>query len=311
MQNVRVLAVFVFAWVCILVWGRVDASNVPRAAHAEPAAIGADSPLPRSTTFDLASRITYPADVRFNRNAAMTIEAWVYPEQFFDDPAGCQTFVEHQLGTSYWFGACPKLRFHRSDGTFVESTAQLKPYRWTHVAVSYDGTTATFYMNGEAVGSAALANNNTFISHALEIGGTESLGAYYRGYLDEIRLWSVARSGDEIRSGMFQEVRSGTGLEAVFGDGGRNEDLQAVAGTPTGASQPGIFGVLPRDLIVPRAAVTPTLDANVNTAVEYAGAEQVAVRYSYTGTGFSNNSSGYNDLPIHLVRTDKIGRAHV
>jgi hypothetical protein len=47
----------------------------------------------------------------------------------FDDPAGCQTLVEHQLDTSYWFVTCPKLRFHRSDGAFVESSADLKTYR--------------------------------------------------------------------------------------------------------------------------------------------------------------------------------------
>jgi hypothetical protein len=65
-------------------------------------------------------------------------------------------------------------------------------------------------MNGEAVGSAALTNNKHFIAHAIAIGGIQSAGANYRGHLDEIRLWSVARMGDEIRAAMYQEVRSGT-----------------------------------------------------------------------------------------------------
>jgi hypothetical protein len=119
----------VFAWLCIFAWEPVEASALPRAAPAVSAAATADGPPQRSTLFDLSGPITYTADLRFNRNAAMTIEAWVYPQPQFDDPAGCQTFVEHQLGASYWFGACPKLRFHRSDGTFVESTVELTPYR--------------------------------------------------------------------------------------------------------------------------------------------------------------------------------------
>ena len=299
MQKFRMLAFLIFAWIFILGWGRVDAATLPPAAPA-PTVTAADGPPQRSTAFDLASRISHTVTVRFNQNAAMTIEAWVYPEQNFDDPAGCQTLMEleDQPGTSYWFGTCPKLRFQRSDGTFVESAAELRTYRWTHVAVSYDGTAATFYMNGKAVGSVPLPNNNNnFTVRTLEIGGTESAGAYYRGYIDEMRLWSVARSEDEIRSGIFQALRSGPGLEAAFGDGGRNEDLKAVAGVLTGAIQPGIYGILPRNLIIPRSAITPTLDADVNKAVEYAGAEQVAVRYSYTNTGF-------HDLPAYLVRTD-------
>lgn len=80
MQNVRLLAIFVFAWIGILGWGRVEASPVPRAALAEPVSVSADSPPQRSTLFDFTSSITYTADVRFNRNAAMTIEAWVYPQ---------------------------------------------------------------------------------------------------------------------------------------------------------------------------------------------------------------------------------------
>lgn len=312
MRNIRLYRVFAgFALICFAFAGlfflgpeHVEAAAVQRASPAPLAAIMADGPPQRSTSFDFASRITYPADARFNRNAAITIEAWVYPQAYYDDPAGCQTFVEHQLGTSYWFGTCPKLRFHRSDGAFVESNAELQQYRWTHVAVSYDGTTATFYMNGENVGSAALPNNNNFISNSLKIGGTESPGAYYRGQIDELRIWSVARTAEEIRDTLYQEVRAGTGLEATFGDGGRHEDLLAVTGTVTGAAQPNILGILPRDLIVPRAAVTPTLDAVVNPALEYAGAEQIALRYYYSGTTFMTSSGGYSDLPLYMVRTD-------
>src|SRR3954447_12332346 len=106
MQKIRVLAVFVFVWICflgILGWGRVEAAPISQAEKARPAAAAvASGPPQRSTAFDLASVITYTADLRFNRNAAMTIEAWVHPEAVFDDPPGCQTFVEHQLGTSYW-----------------------------------------------------------------------------------------------------------------------------------------------------------------------------------------------------------------
>jgi hypothetical protein len=292
----------VFALLCFFGWERVDAAmpmSVPMPVLVEQMAANTDSPPQRSTVFDFASRITYTVDIHFDQNGAMTIEGWVYPEQNPEDTPGCQTFV--RLGNDSWFGACPNLRFQHG-GSFVEITVEPKKYRWTHVAVSYDGATATFYVNGEAAGSAPLSSGGNSVATMLEIGGSESAGNYYRGHMDEVRLWSVARTGDEIRSGMFQQVRSGNGLEAAFGDGGRNEEIHSVAGSPVGASQPATFGILPRDLVVPRAAITPTLDASVNTKVEYAGAEQVVVRYNYTGT--PSGTIGVADLPLYLVRTD-------
>jgi hypothetical protein len=298
MQNIRRFAIFLFTWIVLLGWLHVSAAPQPQIENAA-VVTSVDGPPQRSTYFDRAGRITYPAAERFNRNAAMTIEAWVYPTPAYDDPIECQTLVEHQQGASYWFGACPKLRFYRSDNNFVESSEELKSFRWTHVAVSYDGATATFYLNGEVAGSAPLIAPSSLITHDLNIGGSVTDMPFYRGRLDEIRIWSVARSGDEIGDNMFRELRSGAGLEATFGDGGRNEDLAAVAGTATGPSQPDVFGLLPRNLVLPGAAITPTLDAYVNPILEYAGAEQVAVRYTYTGTG-----GIYNDLPAYLVRTD-------
>src|SRR5690606_22258049 len=95
MRAIHVPIVGVLVWICVLGWSQVEA--------AAPAATHADGPPQRSTRFDLTGRISYPSDVRFNRNAAMTIEAWVYPEEYPGDPA-CQAIVDHQLGASYWFG---------------------------------------------------------------------------------------------------------------------------------------------------------------------------------------------------------------
>ena len=97
-----VFACFLFALFTLAGWHDATAAPPPRVALAARAASAVDdTPPQRSTRFDFASRITYAADARFNRNAAMTVEPWVYPERNFDDPEGCQSFVEHQLGTSY------------------------------------------------------------------------------------------------------------------------------------------------------------------------------------------------------------------
>src|SRR5215216_3911093 len=106
MQNIRRFAIFLFAWIVLLGWLHVSAAPQPQIENAA-VTLSIDGPPQRSTSYDRAGRITYPAAERFNRNAAMTIEAWVYPTPTYDDPVECQTLVEHQQGASYWFGACP------------------------------------------------------------------------------------------------------------------------------------------------------------------------------------------------------------
>jgi hypothetical protein len=260
----------------------------------------ADGPPQRSTLYDgtINARVTYTHEERFDRGAALTIEAWVYR---WDDTR-CEPIVNHGLGTSYWFGFCSKPRFHRSGGTFADATVSVPSYKWTHVAVSYDGAMASFYVNGEAAGSGSVPFDGLMPNEL--ILGADAFGDYLQGNLDEVRIWSVARTQEQIRAGLNEEVRSGDGLEAVFADGGALEVLQSISGTAGSGVQPAIFGILPGDLIVPRAAITPTVDGDVGSNFEYAGAEQLALRYILSGTGFSNTQQNWNDRSAYLVRTD-------
>ena len=68
---------------------------------------------------------------------------------------------------------------------------------WFHGAMTYDGTDLTLYLNGTAVGSTIAVgslgpNDGDFIMGREEIIlGSES---YFRGRLDEVRLWRLVRT---------------------------------------------------------------------------------------------------------------------
>ena len=130
----------------------------------------------------------------------MTIEAWVYRS----DELGCEAILGHNLSLSYWFGTCPRPRFYRSGPGFAQANTQVYRNRWTHVAVSYDGTTARFYINGDAAGSGAVGFGG-LLANDLHIGGTAT-GNFLSGQLDEVRLWSEARSQQQIRANMQREL---------------------------------------------------------------------------------------------------------
>jgi hypothetical protein len=242
---------------------------------------GGGPPL-RSSAYDggFASFAAFDARPEWDSSVAMTIEAWVYRQ----DANRFETIVSHDAPGSYWLGFWPRLRFYRGTN-FVEAPSPVLAYKWTHVAVSYDGALARFYVNGELVGTRALSHTGAGKFRPLLLGHDDShntdIGPINRfmGNLDEVRVWSVARSAAEIRDGLYREVRGEPGLVAAFPRGGRVEEVSGLVGSVGRGVSEEIFGMVPRDLVVPRAAFPPFANGNIDLATEYLGAEQLVVRY--------------------------------
>lgn len=247
-------------------------------------------PVVRSTLFNGGATdvIHYSLNPWMNTNTPnLTVEAWIYA----NDVAGHQAIVARSFSTNLYFGLNGnRLRFYRSGGTFADSTGTIVALRWTHVAASYDGITARFYINGNAAGTAALANRGNNSTNGLTIGGQfeqNLFGLYaFNGYIDELRLWSVARTGLQIAGNFDTELRSGTGLLATFGSGGRVNDLTGetgyVPGQPLSVRESG-FGILPKNLCVPWTTNTMRLDATIDPN-EYRGAETIVLRSTTSTT---------------------------
>jgi hypothetical protein len=247
-------------------------------------------PVVRSTEYNGAHSniVYYPVQPWMNTNTVlMTVEAWVY----CNDLNGYQAFVARHYSTNLWFGLDGnRLRFYRSGGSLADSDGTLAVGRWTHVAVTYDGATARFYINGANAGVKALGSAGNNCTHPLSLGGQQDIlnlgdvlaGGYaFNGYLDEVRLWSVVRSPSAISANMNSELRSGTGLQAAFGSGGNVDDFRAVSGITQGipaASRWSGFGILPAGLCIPYSGNALRVDANIDLLNEYRGAETLVLR---------------------------------
>ena len=93
---------------------------------------------------------------------------------------------------------------------------------WHHAAATYDGTTWRLYLDGvldaTLVANAAPRSDTTQkagLGAMLKSDGTP-LG-HFQGLLDEVRVWNVARSRDEIAADINHELISGNGLVARWG----------------------------------------------------------------------------------------------
>jgi hypothetical protein len=161
----------------------------------------------------------------------MTIEAWVYPTAL----SGWNTIVmkERSAGLAYALYAndnSPKpaayVRLAGASGSEGASAPwALALNTWTHLAVTFDGATLTLVINGTYVYSQPASGLMAGSSGPLHIGGNALWGEYFKGVIDEVRIYNRALSLTEIQADMVTAV------------GGSPSDL--VAGiTRVGGSRP-------------------------------------------------------------------------
>ena len=252
-------------------------------------------PVVRSTEYNstYSNIVFFPVQPWMNTNTTlMTVEAWVSCR----DLIGNQAFIARHFTTNFYFGVSGnKLRFYRSGGTSADSDGTLVPNRWTHVAVTYDGTTARFYINGNLAGTKGLANAGNNCTNSLSLGGEHDIvglgdafaGGYaFNGLLDEVRLWTGVRSQSAIAANMYAELRSGTGLLATFGSGGNVNELRSGSGSTDGilvSLRRSGFGILPSTLRIPYTPAGLRVDGNIDLLNEYRGAETIVLRSTLPG----------------------------
>jgi hypothetical protein len=94
---------------------------------------------------------------------------------------------------------------------------------WHHAAATYDGQTWKLYLDGRLDAVVTLAGpraprsdsiQRTAIGSALTSTGTAA--GFFRGQIDEARIWNVARSGADIRTARDDELPATPGLIGRF-----------------------------------------------------------------------------------------------
>jgi hypothetical protein len=173
--------------------------------------------------------VTFPAPGIPSGAAAFTIEAWINPTTI---PAGGEnggqmTFwgneSANQANGFRLRGASGLRHFFWGNDHDENLTQNILPDTtgpnadgWHHFALTWNGTQTRWYWNGVAIGNprTAAGVNVSPVNHRI---GARPGGEFFHGYMDEIRVWNVARSAADI-AGNYQRELNGdeSGLVAYW-----------------------------------------------------------------------------------------------
>jgi hypothetical protein len=162
----------------------------------------------RALSFDgVNDTVTVAPELHASR---VTVQAWVYPTAL----SGWRSVVmkEAQKGMVFGLYAHENLPHPAMtvgiDGVdhSAGATTALPLNRWSHLAATYDGATIRLYVNGVEAGTAAAAGALPASANPLRIGGNSVWGEYFKGRIDEVRIYNRALSAAEIAADMNRAV---------------------------------------------------------------------------------------------------------
>jgi len=146
----------------------------------------------------------------------LTIEAWVNKSATGADTV-CGKYQDASSAKSYSLAVnTTRIDFRISEDGSSEDYLQYSPgtalslNTWYHIAVTWDASasTATFYINGESVGTDTTTYTSLYDTAAnFSIGrlGSSAQG-YFDGLIDEVRVWNDVRTEAEIQDNLGVEL---------------------------------------------------------------------------------------------------------
>lgn len=182
--------------------------------------------------------IAVPHSASINLGATFTMEAWV-------NYSGQNVTIVDKGNYDFLWSLNPntnsnKMGFYsRNTGVWAYSTGIVTQNTWTHVAISLNAGTLTFYINGIASGTAAVTFSQD--DQPMNIGRQQPTACvcnHFNGSMDELRLWNVVRTQAEIQANMNSSgiSASSAGLVAyyTFNEGNSNITVDATTNRNNG-----------------------------------------------------------------------------
>jgi hypothetical protein len=134
--------------------------------------------------------------------STFSVEAWIRQPSSRSSGTLYQILSQGTLSNQFYFKIFNESLIFSRSGFSAENTCTLKipTEQWIHVALVVGNTSQSCYINGSLAGS-FLQNSTTAIGTNFAVGQYASGGGeIFLGQIDEVKIWNLARTEDQIKS---------------------------------------------------------------------------------------------------------------
>lgn len=179
--------------------------------------VNAQNTSANSLDFDGSNdKVTIPDNNSLDMTSNYTLEVWIYPTQFIH-LAGIVDKYQSPNSNGYMIrldGTSGKMSFDER----VTTNNVLTLNTWNHVAAVNSNGTRRLYVNGVEVALGSSSFNVIANGDPLCLGiDWNSASRSFKGRMDEVRVWNVARTATQISESMNRMMAGNeTGLVAYY-----------------------------------------------------------------------------------------------
>ena len=176
-----------------------------------------------SLIFDTNDSITITNDAIEPTTDSLTVEAWIKPNDTYQNYDGFLSNADLPGDTNQWkgygwfyFGSGWHFFLRTVNTNFMGDTtgnvwpvAAVQTGEWTHLAATYDSDTVRTYRNGIPTDKKPAPGNIQYPASDDALIGKFNFGSnegFFDGKIDEVRIWEVARTKTEIQGYMNQSL---------------------------------------------------------------------------------------------------------
>jgi hypothetical protein len=164
----------------------------------------------RALDFDGSNDVvTIPHAAELNPASALTLSGWVRPLS----ASGSRLLAAKERGSGFGYALytrgslmTPMARIFTSSDQSAIGSSVLPNSAWTHLAMTWAGGTLRLYVNGTQVSSRSVGTTAPGGTGSFRIGGAGVASAFFRGRIDEVRMYDRALSAAEIAADMNAPV---------------------------------------------------------------------------------------------------------
>lgn len=179
-------------------------------------------------------------------NSAFSFEAWINrttsaTNRVIVAKDSATGFLEYSWGLNTFHQL--ELFLNTNSQFYHFTSTDVVPTGYTHVATTFNGTNAKFYINGTLVLDTNFSTSTMVAeNYDVKIGNSAAANSGFIGTIDEVRMWNVERTDAEIRTNMHKRLATASSANLVayyhFDEGAGNTFTTDISGNCNAA----IFG---------------------------------------------------------------------